>query len=63
MIGFHQFPDLEAGDRYACGTVTLVDEVLRAAEVETDHVADTRARARADHNVRYVEDSGTGGID
>lgn len=56
-IGFHEFPDLETGDHYACGTVTLVDDVLRFAEVKSEDVADTRARADADPNVEYVADS------
>ncbi|HET6404824.1 MAG TPA: S8 family serine peptidase [Candidatus Thermoplasmatota archaeon] len=55
VVGFHEWPALERGDRWEGGRVVDLDPVLRFVVVETADVARFQQRANAHENVRYVE--------
>ena len=55
IVGFHEMPDLDEGDRYRGALVVATDEALRFALVETNDAAAFQERASADAQVRYVE--------
>ena len=55
IVGFHEMPDLDVGDRYQGERVVDLDASLRFAVVETSDVEGFELRTRLDQNVRYVE--------
>ena len=55
VVGFHEWPGLEAGERWEGATVVEVDAALAFAVVETPDVLTFETRARANEAVRYVE--------
>lgn len=62
IVGFHEWPGLEAGDGYEGATVLDADEALRFIVVEPARWRAFMARATDDANVRYVEENQAVGI-
>ena len=55
IVGFHEFPGLDVGDKYEGADVVDVTPDLAFAVIETTSFDIFSARAQLDENVRYIE--------